>query len=140
MARIRIHDSNTGEWQLFRDLTPPDMIGRFTDRELSSTVFMHEMGDDKSLQLAEMKYLPNVTIDHHAHDEDEIFFVLAGELRAGSRVLGPGCSMFVAGGTLYSLSVGEAGAHFLAFRPRRDLTYMPRDEFERRRAQPSSEG
>src|SRR5688572_13131555 len=116
MARVRFHDGSCGTWQTFAQLTPPHLIDRFSGPELSSTIFVHELGDEDTPQLTEVRYLPNVAIDLHAHDEDEIFFILGGEMRMGSRLLTPGCSAFVKRDTLYSLTAGDEGAHFLVFR------------------------
>ena len=84
------------------------------------------MGDDVSPQLIEVRMQPNATVGVHAHDADEIIYVVAGEMRFGSKVLKPGSSLFVQGGAFYSFGAGDEGLQFLNFRPHQDLTYhMP---------------
>ena len=132
MARVRFHDSNTERWHEFAELTPADKLDHFSPAELNSRIFVHEMGDDETLQLTEVRYLPNVDIARHAHDADEIFYLVAGELRIGERLLVPGVSVFIARDTLYSLRAGPEGAHFLVFRPTGDLSYVPEKEWRER--------
>ena len=49
----------------------------------------------------------------HTHDEDEVIFLIGGELTFGDRTLGSGDTLFVPKNTRYSLRAGEAGAEFV---------------------------
>ena len=133
MSRVRIHDSNDGPWQTLGELTPAPLHKHFTALELATQVFMHEEGDEQTLQLTEVRYPPHTSINPHAHEHDEIFFVVDGELHAGGRVLGRGGSLFVAADTIYSLKAGEAGAHVVVFRAVRDMSYIPQEQWAGRR-------
>ena len=46
MARVRFHDGSSGTWQTFAELTPADLLDRFSGPELSSKIFVHELGDE----------------------------------------------------------------------------------------------
>jgi len=96
------------------------------------------MGDEQTLQLTEVQYPPNVSIDLHAHNVDEIFYLLAGALRIGERSLAIGGSVYIARDTLYSLKSGPDGARFLVFRPVGDTSYVPEAEWKARRVTSSA--
>ena len=72
---------------------------------------------------------PDTVVHSHAHLCDEIFYVIAGQLILGSRVLEPGSSVFIPGLTLYSFRTGPDGVHFVNFRPRSGAAYLSKDEF-----------
>lgn len=52
----------------------------------------------------------------HCHSEDEIIFVLDGDLRLGDRLYGPGTALAIAADAFYSFSPGPDGLRFVNFR------------------------
>jgi hypothetical protein len=52
----------------------------------------------------------------HAHTEDEVIFVVSGELRLGSRLCGPGTAISIAATTMYGFTPGLDGLSFVNFR------------------------
>jgi hypothetical protein len=52
----------------------------------------------------------------HAHTEDEVIFVVSGELRLGSRRCGPGTAISIAATTMYGFTPGPDGLSFVNFR------------------------
>jgi hypothetical protein len=52
----------------------------------------------------------------HCHSEDEIIFVVEGDLRLGDRLLGPGAALAIAAEAFYSFSPGPDGLRFVNFR------------------------
>lgn len=52
----------------------------------------------------------------HSHSEDEIIFVIDGEMRLGNKPAGPGTALAIAAETLYSFSPGPEGLSFINFR------------------------
>jgi len=135
MSRVRIREEQDLSWFYLRDFLSPEEQKRFSEGELISRTRIREEGTDNSPQLFEVEFPPNSGVEIHAHEEDEIVFVLAGQMHVGGRVLGPGSSMFIQGNTLYSFKAGEQGVTFLNFRPRKDTTYVTRDEFMAQRKQ-----
>ena len=105
------------------DLVTGDSGEAMSPGELESGYRSHHPGADDRLQLFEVRAPANATFNAHSHDEDEIILVVDGELRAGSHVVGPGGSMYVPGGTVYSFRAGPDGLRFFNFRPRLDATY-----------------
>ncbi len=85
--------------------------------------------DGESLQLFRVELGPNADIEPHAHTEDEIAYVLDGEIRLGSRILGPGDALYVAKDTLYSFKTGPDGCTFLNFRPTDKVGYLNKDQY-----------
>jgi hypothetical protein len=72
-----------------------------------------------SLQLIEAQVLPNTVTAVHAHDADEIIYILEGEILVGNRSLGRGSAIFIEAKTLYGYKTGPEGVRLLNFRPRR---------------------
>lgn len=52
----------------------------------------------------------------HKHSEDEVIFVVDGELSIGDRLCGPGTVIFVGKDTEYGFVTGSEGVKFLNFR------------------------
>lgn len=55
----------------------------------------------------------------HSHSEDEIIVVLAGSMRLGNKLVGPGTALAIAADTLYSFTPGPDGLSFINFRSHR---------------------
>ena len=134
MSRIRIREKQELTSFTLRSFLNPEEYGRFGEGELDSTSRIYEEGSDSSPQLFEVEFPADSGVEIHAHEEDEIIYVLTGEMRVGSRVLGPGASVFIQGNTLYSFKAGPQGLTFLNFRPQKDTTYITREEFLERRS------
>jgi hypothetical protein len=52
----------------------------------------------------------------HCHSEDEIIFVVDGDLRLGDRLYGPGTALAIAADAFYSFTPGRDGLRFVNFR------------------------
>jgi hypothetical protein len=78
-----------------------------------------EEGAASSPQLFESQVPPDLTAPIDLLDEDEIHYVLEGEMVFGNNSYGKGSSIFVAANTRYGFRAGPQGARFLNFRPRR---------------------
>jgi hypothetical protein len=52
----------------------------------------------------------------HAHSEDEVIFVVEGEMRFGTRVLTPGMAVAIQANAFYGFGTGPAGLKFVNFR------------------------
>jgi quercetin dioxygenase-like cupin family protein len=129
MPKIRTTSPDTTPSILGRDLVDDEMRDKINEGQLNSGMRMYHPGSETELQLFELEVPPDTLIGQHAHLEDEIIYVVAGELRLGARILGVGASVYIPGNTLYSLRAGPEGLRFLNFRARRDMTYIAKDEF-----------
>jgi len=52
----------------------------------------------------------------HCHSENEVIFVVEGQMRLGARLFGPGTAVAVAAGAMYGFTPGPDGLRFLNFR------------------------
>lgn len=90
---------------------------------------LHHPGSENELQMFEVRVPPNHVVESHAHDEDEIVYILEGEMILGARVLKAGSSAMIPGKTLYGFSAGADGLVFLNFRAHRDVTFHTKEQF-----------
>jgi mannose-6-phosphate isomerase-like protein (cupin superfamily) len=63
-------------------------------------------------------------LPRHSHSADCLYYVLAGELRAGSRIMRKGDGVFVPAGAGYAFEAGPEGAEFLEFRTRSNFNFL----------------
>jgi quercetin dioxygenase-like cupin family protein len=125
VPRVRVVDPADLPW-FGKDNTP------FQTTVVKGDTRFHHPGSDDELQLFEVRFPPETEITPHAHDEDEIIYVLDGELHLGARTLLPGMSVYIPGRTLYGFRAGSEGVRFLNFRPREDLTRLTIDDLRAR--------
>ncbi|MGE3690784.1 MAG: cupin domain-containing protein [Novosphingobium sp.] len=124
MNRVRVTTQDRQEWIVSgeRDLGAAERA-KLRQGELTSAYRMREPGGDKSPQLVELRYEADAEIRIHSHDEDEIIYVLSGEMRIGNRKLGPGATLTVPGGVFYGFRAGPKGLTILNFRPCADASF-----------------
>src|ERR1700683_1240678 len=130
MAKIKLSDVDDANWIRTIGMATPEMAATLDPDEAETLVNFHAEGGDDLLQLFEVKLPANARQRVHAHEHDEIIYVVGGEMRVGNRTLKPGSSMFVAGETFYSFEAGPEGLHYLNFRPCKDLSYILPDVAE----------
>jgi quercetin dioxygenase-like cupin family protein len=122
MTKIRFHDERrfiSLKDMLIQKLGPGADFSRYADEALRSEVLVFEEGDESTPQFSEAHVLPLSVAELHSHDEDEIMYILEGEVLFGKRSLKQGSAIFIEAKTPYGFRVGEAGARILVFRPRR---------------------
>jgi len=83
------------------------------ESELDSYMTFHEFGGEKVLQLAELDYIPGAQAVVHKRDDDEIIYVLIGEMHFGNKVLTTGSSIYIPGDTFYGFTAGPNGFRIL---------------------------
>ena len=94
----------------------------------------HHHGSETEPQLFEVRLRPNETVHPHAHEHNEIIYILGGEMHVGTRVLTAGSSISILGETIYSFKAGSKGVHFLNFRPCLEVGTLSVDQIKARRA------
>ncbi|MGE0306976.1 MAG: cupin domain-containing protein [Acidimicrobiia bacterium] len=133
MAKIRIVDAVDPPWVTKVVITPQQRDGASHDPyEIQMRV--HHEGDNELPRLHEIEHPPGKETIPHAHDADEIIYVVAGDLVIGNRSLPAGSSVFVPANTLYAFRAGPQGLRFVNFRPRGNVGTVTKDEFMDRRA------
>jgi len=111
------------------DFAPATFLDTLSKEERETEVRTHFPGGDDRLFLMEIKDVPNMQSTHHAHEKDEIFFVLEGEMHFGNRVCSAGDSIHIVGGTLYTFKIGPAGCRYLKFTGTADNSFITKDRY-----------
>lgn len=122
MAKIRIREAKdcpliTSRQFLEEKGMSADEIAQYDDDVLETKMRILHEGSATDPQLFETQVPANAVAAVHCHEEDEIMYILAGEMVLGNRSLGPGSSMFIAANTKYGFRAGPDGLSFLNFRP-----------------------
>jgi quercetin dioxygenase-like cupin family protein len=115
-VKIRLHHDSELPWTRIGDMSKDPSV--LTEEGINSKIRSHELGTDTDPQLSEVDYAANVSVAPHSHDVAEIIYVVEGELKLGSTVLGRGSSVFIDKDAVYSFRTGEQGLKMLIFRPR----------------------
>lgn len=122
---IRVHHDDRMAWRKIGDIPMGWMRDHIDPTELEGHLRFHEAGDDATMQLMEMQLNPHTLVAPHAHDADEIFFVVEGSLHWGDKALAAGGSLYIPAGTTYSFTTGDRPARLLNFRARADHSFRP---------------
>ncbi len=72
-----------------------------------------ERGEPGKPNMQRTSYEPQHFEPPHSHEEDEVLYLLGGELQFGDLTLGLGDALFVPKNTRYSLRAGAAGCEFV---------------------------
>jgi quercetin dioxygenase-like cupin family protein len=126
MKKVRVHHAGDLRWTTIRERggdPPPPVYNLLAQSELDSAIVFHEFGSDDEPQLVELEFVPNAEAVPHKHDDDEIIYVIRGEMHFGNQVLGAGSSVYIPGNTFYTFTAGAAGLRIVNFRGRRDVSF-----------------
>lgn len=94
-----------------------DAIAALPEDALKAKMRIFEEGGTSSPQLFESHVAPNTAVPLHSHEQDEIIYILDGEMILGNASLKKGGSLFVAANARYGFRAGPEGVKFLNFRP-----------------------
>lgn len=118
------------------DVLPPGRLrSKLSEEEMEHRHRMFHPGGPDALQLFEITVEPSRGADAHAHAEDEIIYVLDGDMHFGNRVVRAGGSVYIPAHTLYSFRAGPDGLRFLNFRARANYAYITKEELMALRAE-----
>ena len=76
-----------------------------------------------------MNFEPGFATELHSHSEDEVMYVLEGEMRMDDQVMGPESILLIRKNSEYKFTAGDEGVRFLNIRPG-TTTYQPADKPE----------
>jgi mannose-6-phosphate isomerase-like protein (cupin superfamily) len=124
MAKVRITTPDQQPWEVagLRAQTEASKAV-MPDGGPASAYKIREPGSEDVPQLVELRMHPHEEIELHCHDEDEIMYVLSGEMILGNRKVGPGACVYIGGGVFYGFKAGPEGLHFLNFRGHMDNSF-----------------
>ena len=124
MAKGRIRRPEDQPWQTSSVRKDRDFAHVILeDGGPASAYRIREPGTETDPQLVELRFHPGEEVELHCHDEPEIMYILFGSMKLGSRTLGAGTSIFIAGGVFYGFIAGPQGVHFLNFRSHIDTSF-----------------
>ena len=129
MGTVRVHPAEEIELTRIVDRAPtprPKIFDYLAESELESSMVFHEFGSEKELQLAEIDYLPGAEAVIHKHDDDEIIYIVSGEMHFGDKILGPGSSLYIPGDSYYGFTAGPNGLRIVNFRASADVSFYPK--------------
>lgn len=95
----------------------PDEFLQRSSAEARLTVPFRQQGSD-GFSLVTVDFGPGYLLPRHSHSSDCLYYVVAGELQMGARVLGPGDGFFLPAGQTYAYRAGGKGVKLLEFRHR----------------------
>ncbi len=94
--------------------------------------FEPDADPDRTMNLSFVKLAPGFIIPRHSHDNDCLYYVTAGEIHLGNRVVRTGEGLFVPADSPYTYQAGSEGAEVLEFqaqmRGRRPTQWYESDE------------
>ena len=82
----------------------------------AKTVLLFKESGESGMSLAYIWFKSGYLLPRHTHDSDCLYYVLAGELQFGSRVLRKGDGMFIPANAGYTYQAGSEGVEVLEFR------------------------
>jgi quercetin dioxygenase-like cupin family protein len=91
-----------------------DFVRRSTEAARLTVPFRQQGPDGFSLVTVE--FAPGYWLPRHSHSSDCLYYVVAGSLQMGARVLGPGDGFFLPAGQPYAYRAGAEGVKLLEFR------------------------
>ena len=74
-----------------------------------------------------MNFEPGFATELHSHSEDEVMYVLEGEMRMDDQVMGPQSILLIRKNSEYKFTAGDEGVRFLNIRPG-TTRYQPASE------------
>lgn len=129
MKRIEFVHAQAIPLRKVADFAPESFLNILSAEERETEVRTHFPGGADRLFLLEVKDVPNMQSTHHAHEKDEIFFILEGEMHFGNRVCAAGDSIQILAGTLYTFRTGPSGCRYLKFTATADSSFITKERF-----------
>lgn len=129
MKKIEFVHARDVAFRKVADFAPQSFLETLSKDDQETEVRTHFAGAADRLFLMEIKEVPNAQTVLHAHEKDEIFFVLEGEMRFGQRTCVAGDSVHICGGTLYTFRAGPNGCRYLKFTGSADHSFIPKDHY-----------
>ena len=129
MEKVQIVRGDALPFQSTRDIVSAERRAALPEAELNTDARTYFPGSSHDPQLFEVDLPPFTLIAPHAHEVDQIMYVVAGSLAFGNQVCPAGSAAFIKGRTLYGFAVGAEGARFLNFRPTADRSHILQHEF-----------
>lgn len=129
MKKIEFFHAKDEPFRKVVDFAPESFLCVLNAAERQTEVKTHFSGGAEQPLLMEIKDVPDMQATHHAHEKNEIFFVLEGELHFGNHVCTAGDSISILAHTLYTFRTGSTGCRYLKFTGAADNSFITKDRF-----------
>jgi quercetin dioxygenase-like cupin family protein len=96
----------------------------------SKTLMLFREPSDDGMSLAYIWFKSGYILPRHTHNTDCLYYVLAGELRFGARVLRKGDGMFIPANAGYTYQAGPEGVEVLEFRNATHFNFLFKNNSE----------
>src|SRR5215470_7231103 len=103
MGQIEIFEAGTQPFVRARDTLSEEIAAGLPD-DLLDTESRRLFGGPDQLEALEVRLPASTVVAPHAHDEDEIIYVLEGSITVGRRVITSGSAILVSEHTLYTFT------------------------------------
>ena len=130
MKKIEFFHAKDLPFRKVADFAPAGFLNALSEAERQTEVKTHFSGSADQPFLMEIKDVPNMQATHHAHEKNEIFFVLEGELHFGQHICVAGDSISILANTLYTFRTGPAGCRYLKFTGEADNSFIMKDRYQ----------
>lgn len=124
MKMIEFFHSKDAPFRTVSAFAPENMLDAMTDSDKHTKVKTHFPGNEAKLSLMEINETPNGQATLHSHAQEEIFYVLEGEMRFGQHVCKAGDSINIAANTQYTFKTGPEGCRYLKFTASADHSFI----------------
>jgi quercetin dioxygenase-like cupin family protein len=94
--------------------------------ETLRVLFRH--AGEAGFSLVRVSFGPNYLLPRHSHSADCLYYVLAGEVRLGNRVVGAGDGFFVPKDHPYAYQAGPEGVELLEFRDATSFDFVVHED------------
>jgi len=114
-----------------KGFAPPGVVSA-DDREILRSgetlqvLFRH--AGEAGLSLVRVSFGLNYLLPRHSHSADCLYYLLAGEVRLGNRVVGAGDGFFVPKDHPYAYQAGPEGVELLEFRDATSFDFVVRED------------
>ena len=123
MKRIEIFHAQPVPYRVVRNFAPQSFLDAMTESDHQTQIKTHFPGTDNKLSLLEIVEIPHAKSTVHSHEQDEIFYIVSGELNFGNQVCAAGDSIRILADTVYTFTAGDTGCRYVKFTATADHSF-----------------
>lgn len=101
-------------------------IARITAAGINDGSDVRVVFNQFGMSIVHVWFKPAYPLPPHSHDVDCAYYVIAGSLSLGAKVLGPGDGFFIPAGVTYTYRVGAEGVELIEFRKSQSFDFKSR--------------
>ncbi len=107
-----------GEHMVTASVSVPEELGTLYNSALANRLTTRVLLNQGpgGFSLVESEVAPGTRVPRHNHNLPQVALIIAGEMRQGRRVLGPGAGYFTPANQSYTFVAGPEGCRYVEFR------------------------